>query len=443
MRAETLAPIRRISVIGLGKLGAVVAGCHASRGFDVIGVDIDARAVEHVACGKPPVPEPGIEELYAMGRARLTATQDMRAAVQDSDASLVVVPTPSDADGGYSLAHALRVCEEIGAGLSSKEGYHLVAMKSTVLPGACAADLIPALEEASGKRCGEDFGFCYSPEFIALGSVIHDIFHPDLVVLGESDRLAGDLVEGIYRRLLQAEPPLARMNLVNAELSKLAVNAYVTMKITFANSLARICERLAGGDVDAVTGALGMDSRIGPKYLKGGLGFGGPCFPRDNRAMLSLARRLGVPFSLAESTDATNLDPARAVVERVVARAPAGARVGVLGLSYKPDTPVVEQSQGVFIARLLRERGFQVTTYDPLAMDSARRELGDQVKYAESAQAAVDDHSAVVIATPWPEFGSLDYSAMGLGDPLVVDCWGILADHDGTGRVRLGAWSSR
>lgn len=438
MRSAASHDIQRISAFGLGKLGAVVAGCHASRGFDVIGVDVNLETVEKVARGEPPVLEPGIDDLYAACGGRLTVTEDAREAVLGSEASLLMVPTPSESDGSYSLTFALRVCERIGAALAEKDGYHLVVMKSTVLPGACDAELIPALERTSGRRCGEDFGFCYNPEFIALGSVIHDTFHPELCLLGESDARCGDLVEGMYRRLLAADPPLERMNLVNAELAKLALNAYVTMKITFANSLGRLCERLPGGDVDAVTAAIGRDTRIGSRYLKGGLGFGGPCFPRDNQALLSLARRLDVPFLLAEATDATNMHPARSVIDRVANRLQPGGRVGVLGLSYKPDTPVVEQSQGLFIARELAERGFHVTAYDPLAMDAARAELKDGVKYVESAQAAVNAQDAVIIATPCREFAGLDYDGSAEARAFVVDCWGMLSGHDGTHWVRLG-----
>jgi UDPglucose 6-dehydrogenase len=431
--------IQRISVFGLGKLGSVVAGCHASRGFDVIGVDVVAEVVARVARCVPPVQEPDLERLYESSRGRLTASDDTKQAVHGSDLSLIVVPTPSHDDGSYDVRAAVRVCEGIGEALASKDGYHLVAMKSTVLPGDCHAQLIPALERTSGRRVGRDFGFCYSPEFIALGSVVRNLFHPDVVLLGESDERAGDLLAAVYRRVLGREPPLARMNIVNAELAKLAVNTYVTMKISFANSLARVCERLPGGNVDVVTHAIGADTRIGSKYLKGGLGFGGPCFPRDNRALLSLARRLGVPFHLAEATDAGNLDPARELVRRLADAVAAGSRVGLLGLSYKPDTAVVDHSQAILIAKELSARGFEVTAFDPLAIDAARTELGDQVKFAESGQAAIDGQQAVVIATPWREFAALDWSDPSGRGPLVFDCWGLLDEQAALRRVRLGA----
>jgi UDPglucose 6-dehydrogenase len=423
--------VTRISVFGLGKLGAVVAGCHASRGFEVVGVDVAEDSVEKVRRGQPPVEEPGIEDLYAACGGRLTATLDGAKAVCDSDATLIIVPTPSEPDGSFSLRYALRTCEVIGRGLREKTDPHLVVMKSTVLPGACDAELIPALETASGKRVGVDFGFCYNPEFIALGSVIRNMLYPDFVLIGGSTPDAGDQVAAIYNRLLETNPPMARLSIVNAELAKLALNSYVTMKITFANLLARLCEQLPGGDVDSVTEALGLDTRIGPKYLKGGLGYGGPCFPRDNKALLSLAGTLDVPFPLAEATDSANYDLTVRAADLVASKVPPGGQVAVLGLSYKPDTAVIDESQGLLLSEMLAERGLQVTAYDPLAMEATRRVLGDQIKYAESASACIADADVVLIATPWREFRGIDYSRAARGSgQLVIDCWGLL-DGDG------------
>jgi UDPglucose 6-dehydrogenase len=422
--------VRTISVFGLGKLGAVVAGCHASRGFHVIGVDVNRHSVDSSNRGVPPVQEPGIEDLYRSCQGLLTATTDSFAAVTNSEATLICVPTPSDPDGGYSLHYVLEACKAVGDALREKNEYHLVVLKSTVLPGSCDQEIVPILEARSGKRCGRDFGFCYNPEFIALGSVIYNIFNPDLVLIGESNETAGDWLMQIFARLLDTQRETARMNLVNAELAKLAVNSYVTMKITFANLLGRLCEQLPGGDVDIVTGALGLDSRIGAKYLKGGLGYGGPCFPRDNGAMLCLAQRLGVSFPLAMATDEANREIAGHVADLVASKVPIGARVGILGLSYKPNTPVIEESQGVLVTEILLDRGFEVVAYDPVAMGEARKVFGQSIKYADSAQTCVRDADVVLITTPWQEFKRLDYfPSNGSKDPIVIDCWGMLGEE--------------
>jgi UDPglucose 6-dehydrogenase len=180
---------------------------------------------------------------------------------------------------------------KIGKALARKNSYHLVVLSSTVMPGA-TEKIRQMLEQTSGKRCGEEFGFCYNPEFIALGSVIRDMLNPDMLLIGESDERAGQILAGIYGNVCKSKPVVARMNFVNAELTKLSVNTYVTTKISYANMLAEICEKLPGADADVVTSALGLDSRIGRKYLKGALGYGGPCFPRDNVAFAALARSL-------------------------------------------------------------------------------------------------------------------------------------------------------
>jgi len=431
-----------ISLFGLGKLGAVIAGCYASRGFQVIGVDVSESAVGSCKRSVPPVQEPGIEELYRSAGTRLTATSNGTAAVFGTETTFIIVPTPSDRDGDFSLKYVLETCAVIGQALRKKTRYHLVVLKSTVSPGSCDSYVIPALETHSGKRCGVDFGFCYSPEFIALGSVIHNIFNPDLTLVGESDTRAGDSLLEMYGRLLAKEAPTARMNVVNAELTKLAVNTYVTMKISFANLMAQLCERLPGGDVDAVTAALGRDSRIGSKYIKGGLGYGGPCFPRDNAAMLSVARRLGVSFPLAEATDKANREIPARIADLVASKAPARGRVGVLGLSYKPDTPVIEESQAIMITQILLQRGLAVQAYDPSAMEPARQLFGERIQFMDSAQACIDGADIVLIATPWKQFKALHY---GLGGATVIDCWGLL---EGTAKIhpsviRIGINNSR
>jgi UDPglucose 6-dehydrogenase len=427
----------KISIFGLGKLGAVIAGCYATRRIDVIGVDVNAATVQQCHAGIPPVQEPGIEELYLSGRGYLSASMDGFAATLDSSATIITVPTPSEPDGGYSIKYVLEACDVIGEAIRKKDAYHLVVLKSTVLPGACDNAIVPALESRSGKRCGKDFGFCYNPEFIALGSVIKNIYNPDLTLIGESDPSAGDLLQAIHERVVAAQAPTARMSLVNAEIVKLAVNTFVTMKISFANLLAGVCERLPGGDVDIVTDALGRDSRIGPKYIRGGLGFGGPCFPRDNAAMLSLARRLGVSFPLAEATDLANQEIPRRIADLVTSHASTGGRVAILGLSYKPDTPVIEESQSILIANLLMDGGLELQAYDPLAMPAARAVLGDRIRLVDSAQACIAGADVILIATPWKEFKHLNYRNTGGPKPAtVIDCWGLL-DGEVSQDVRL------
>ena len=302
----TSATLPRVSVVGLGKLGAPLAAVLASRGFTVIGLDVSKTLVDALNAGKMPIVEPQLNELIAANRQRLSATMDADEAVEKSDASFVIVPTPSDSTGFFSNRFVLQAMESLGKALRNKKGYHMVVITSTVMPGTTGGEIKAALEAASGRKVGPDLGLCYNPEFIALGSVVRDMLFPDSILIGESDPKAGDMLQTIYLQMCENKPPVQRMNFINAELTKISVNTYVTTKISYANMLADICDRLPGADVDAVTKALGADTRIGPKYLKGAMGYGGPCFPRDNVAFAALARKIGARADVAEATDRIN-----------------------------------------------------------------------------------------------------------------------------------------
>jgi UDPglucose 6-dehydrogenase len=417
----------RVSVIGLGKLGSPLAAVIASKGHEVIGVDINQELVRLLNEGRAPVLEPGLQELLGQCRSRLTATGDVKAAVERSELTHVIVPTPSDPNGRFSLRHVLAAVPAIGAALREKSTFHVISLTSTVMPGQTGGELVPALEAASGKKCGVDFGVCYNPEFIALGNVIAGLLYPDFVLVGESDARSGQILEEFYRTICERRPPVARMAFVNAELTKLSVNTFVTTKISYANMLAQICEALPGADVDVVTSALGLDARIGGKYLRGATGYGGPCFPRDNVAFSALARGLGWPARLAEATDGLNRERVGQIEARVRSLLPAGGTVGVLGLSYKPATPVIEESQSVELARRLADSGVRVVVYDPAAIPATRAQLGDRVAYAGSRDECAAAADVLVVATPWEEFRGLNPARLRSG-ATVLDCWRILPD---------------
>ena len=423
----------RISVIGLGKLGSPMAACFAAKRFTTIGVDLNESYVEAINEGRSPIYEPGLAEMLAEGRACLTATSDTVKAVAETDATFLIVPTPSDDHGGFSLRYVLAACDAIGEALRDKDAYHLVVLTSTVMPGSTGGPVRQALEEASGKHASMDFGLCYSPEFIALGSVLRDFLNPDFLLVGESDHRAGETLAEIYRKVVDNDPPVARLNFVNAELAKISVNTFVTTKIAFANMLARICERLPEASVDQVTSALGLDSRIGAKYLRGAISYGGPCFPRDNAALASLARSLDAPAYVAEATDAANRDGIQRLAQMVIERLPRGGTAGVLGLSYKPNTDVIEESPGLYLVRSLAGRGVDVIAFDPVAVANARREMdGSDVRFADTAEEAIQDSDVVVIATAWQEFAGIDASVFERdGDQrVVIDCWRILVSEE-------------
>lgn len=413
----------RIAVIGLGKLGAPLAAVLASVGHTVIGIDRNPAIVQALNAGSTPFAEPGLPGRLAMAKGRLCATTDYGAAIPQTELSFVIVPTPSTADGSFSNEFVLDAVHRIGAALRTTDRYHVVNITSTVMPGSTGGEIRQALEGASGRKVGETLGLTYNPEFIALGTVIRDLLHPDMVLIGESDPRAGDVLAAAYARTVPADTPVQRMNWVCAELTKLAVNTFVTTKISYANMLAELCESLPGADAAIVTRALGQDSRIGGKYLKPALGYGGPCFPRDNLALAALARSLGTAADIAEATDSINRRQAARVVSLVARLAPHPTTIAILGLAYKPDTAVTDESQGLLIAAALAEAGHSILLCDPLALPDA----------TIPPQAAIEAATLIIIATPDPSFATLDYPA----DKIILDCWRILPPQAAT-IIQLG-----
>lgn len=420
--------IKRISVIGLGKLGASMAAAFAERGFGVIGVDVNHQSVELVNHGRAPVQETDLDKMIASNKDRIRATLSHEDAILDSDISFVIVPTPSDERGAFSLQYAEWAFKEIGKAIGKKKDYHNVVLTSTVLPGSTRQALLPILEKESRKKAGRDFGLCYSPEFIALGSIIRDFLNPDFTLVGELDEKCGRQLEELYGRVIHGDRPCARMSLENAELTKISINTFVTTKIAFANMVAEICEKLPGGDVDVVTNALGLDSRIGRKYLTGSIGYGGPCFPRDNVALSFIARELGVDAKLAQTTDSMNRSIAAKVTARILPMLRKGATVGILGLSYKPFSHVTEESQGLYIAKNLAKHGLRVVAFDPMAGDMSVNEIRRNIVVLDSIEDCLKQSEAVLITTPDPFFAQLAQEAFKneWNEVLVFDFWRLL-----------------
>lgn len=430
--------IQNVSVIGLGKLGGSMAAGMASRGLNVIGVDVNRHAVDAVNAGRAPVQETGLGEMIAANKARIRATLSTEEAVLGSDLSFVIVPTPSDERGAFTLQYARFAFKALGQALRKKPGYHVIVLTSTVLPGATRHGLLPILEQESGKKCGPDFGLCYNPEFIALGSVIRDFLNPDFYLLGQFDPRSGDLLEQVHHRVSQNNAPVKRMSLENAELAKIAVNSYVTMKISFANMLAEFCEKLPGGDVDVVSDALGMDKRIGRKYLTGGFGFGGPCFPRDNVALNFMGRSLGVDSRLLAMNDDYNRGLSKRYVEKLQAHLLKGANVAVLGLAYKPLSHVIEESPGVYLCRALSEAGYRVIGHDNLAAPYAETALKMSALVTDSLEEALKDADVVLVTTTDQAYTSLTADALlrGRKQITLVDFWRALKPLAADPRIR-------
>lgn len=413
--------------MGLGKLGSVIAAVYAGAGHEVIGVDINVDSVSAINSGYAPVSEPGLQKLLDESGSRLSATTDVNSAVMASDATYIIVPTPSDQTGVFTNRYVIQAMCDVGEAIRNTDRRHTVIICSTVMPGSCDGILSESLGKASGKTVGVDVGLVYSPEFIALGSVVKNMHFPDVILIGESDAESGNLVERNALSVVRNEPSVQRMNMVNAEIVKIAINTFVTTKISYANMLSEICDLMPGSNVDVVTDAVGSDSRIGTKYLKGALGYGGPCFPRDNIALTRFAEGLGVSAAIPRATDAINDRQVSRLFELIEEMTDTDATVAVLGLSYKPDTSVCEMSQGVEIANKLVTAGFSVVAYDPQASPSSAPTLSAEVRFVREIHEAIDAASTVVITTAWPEFRLL--TGKQLKDKFVIDAWGVLDDE--------------
>lgn len=403
--------LQKVSVFGLGKLGACIAATLAQRGFDVIGIDIDPEKVRRVNEGLPPVEEPLLAQTIQDAKGRLRATTNANEVVQ-TDVSFFIPPSPSLPDGSFSNEFLLKAMQPAARAVcaAGKKG-HLFVCSSTTTPGAMDSVLIPMLEKETGWKCGQDFGVCYNPEFIALGNVVNGLLEPDLVLIGESDPESGAALEDLYKRYNRNKPRLARMSIVSAELTKISVNSYITLKISFTNQLRMIAERMPKADIHAILEAIGSDSRIGGKYLRAGVSYGGPCFPRDNRLLAFAARQAGVTAPLAEASDVVNEATKIDLLNKVKSLVQKGETVAVLGLSYKPDTYITEESAGLYLAQKLQREGYQVLAHDYGASPSNSPSLHEFKMLKNPEELAwSDDVKVVVLCCPWPQYRALKFN---------------------------------
>jgi UDPglucose 6-dehydrogenase len=412
----------KIAVIGLGRLGFPLAVALAHRGFKVIGVDIDPEVIEAVNAHRIPehICEPGLQEMLD-GTENLIGTMDMEAAVF-APISIVMVNTPSRDDGSFSLMHVLTVCQALGVHLQNRDAYHTVIISSTVMPGDCDGPIREALEEASGRKVGKDLGLCCCPEFVALGNILRGFLEPDFVIIGASDIKADFQAQSLYKQFCLNDPPIHNMSLTSAEIAKIGLNVAVVTKMAMAAQLTWLCQRYPGADADAVLAAIGDDSRIGRSYFTKTLWPGGPCFPRDSASFIAAARKVGQPVPVAEGTDAYLW---LQIAEMADWLESFGGRIGILGLTYKAGVSVTDDSYGLALADLLRQRGQKVKVCDP------------HVPETMSLKDIVNTSDVLVVTVGHAEFQALE--KMDLRGKIVVDCRGFLDENKISGQyVRQG-----
>lgn len=415
-----------ISVVGTGYVGLSTAVCFASRGYKVIASTYDVDKIRLINDKVPPFYEPMLTELLTSGieSGNLKAIYGREEAILNTDVTFVTVGTPELADGSVDLTFVRKACVEIGRALRKKDGYHLVAIKSTVTPGTTNEVVKPILEVASGKPAGRDFALCMTPEFLRQGSSIYDTFNPDRVIIGEHDETSGDALYDLFQEFYDNNVPIVRMNLASAEMVKYASNAFLATKISFANELANVCEKLDDVDVNHVMAGVGLDGRINPKFLNAGAGFGGSCLPKDVKALVSVAKAVGCKTPLLSSVLDVNeaqplhvADLAISTLGRVT-----GKKVALLGLSFKPDTDDIREAPSLKIARRLMDKGAVVYAFDPAVTHIEGPNFEDLTCASSIAECLQGAHCCILV-TEWEQFKCLEPEDFikNMSEPVLID----------------------
>jgi len=412
-----------ICVIGTGYVGLVTGACFAEFGVQVICADVDAEKIARLERGEIPIYEPGLEDIVARNvkQGRLSFTTDTPAAINASLVIFVAVPTPPREDGSTDLGAVESVAREIGG---TMDGYKVIVNKSTVPVGTAEKVRGWIKEELAraDRHCA--FSVASNPEFLREGAAIGDFMRPDRVVIGTDDEQATAILKSLYRPLYLIEAPIVLTNVVTAELTKYAANAFLATKISFINEFANLSERV-GADVHDIARAIGLDKRIGPKFLHAGPGFGGSCFPKDTRSVAHFARAGGDGLEIVDAVIRVNENQRQRMVEKITCVLDGDVRdkrIGVLGLSFKPETDDMRDSPAAAIIRGLLSGGATVQAYDPQAMLEAAKELPG-IALCDDAYAACENADALVIVTEWNQFRMLDFERVKslLNQPVIVD----------------------
>ena len=408
-----------LCIVGVGYVGLVTGTCFAEFGNHVICVDNDKKKIASLQQGIIPIYEPGLEEMVKKNQmaGRLHFTVDVAEAVDKSLAVFIAVGTPSDSAGSANLEYVYEVAETIG---KLMKGYKIVVTKSTVPVGTGKA-----IQEIIEKNQKEKvpFDVASNPEFLREGSAIEDFMRPNRVVIGTSSEQATAIMKDLYSPLYLIETPFVITNVETAEVIKYASNAFLATKVSFINEIANICE-LVGADVHHVAKGMGLDRRIGPKFLHPGPGYGGSCFPKDTRAILNLAESFGYRFSIVESVIEVNERQHQRMVDKIenVLGSIQDKRLGILGLTFKPNTDDIRESPAIKIIRTLIKKGADISAFDPVGMDASKLVLND-IDYAQDMYDAAKDADALIIITEWNEFRFPDWERIKtlLRSPRVID----------------------
>lgn len=411
-----------VSVVGSGYVGTTLAACLADLGHTVLAVDVDEQIVDNLNAGQAPIHEPGLQPLLdAYAGSDLTATTD-HTAVAKTDVTFLAVGTPANDDGSLDSRILEAAAKDVGRAIAEKNAYHLIVVKSTVLPDIIESSIIPTIESSAGKPVGETLGVAVNPEFLREGSAVDDFMDPDRIVIGtDNDDDALDRLAELYAPLIiDWDVPVVETGRREAAMIKYASNSFLAAKVSLINDIGNVCKEF-GVDAYEVAEAMGMDERIGSQFLASGIGWGGSCFGKDTAAFVTAAREIGYePLMIQAAIDVNDQQPQRMLALLDLHVDVEGKRVAVLGLAFKPGTDDIRSSRAIPIIEGLRDRKAEVAAYDPQAMEvMAERYPG--IEYSGSPGAALDQAVAACVVTDWPEFAELDDEFSSMESPVVID----------------------
>ncbi len=423
----------RISVIGLGYVGLGLIACFSDLGYVVYSCDIDEKRVESVKKGIAPIYEPRLPEMIKKGveEGLIRATTDINEVIKSTDVSFICVGTPTSDEGNIDLKYIKSVSADIGKALKEKNAYHVVSVKSTVIPGTTDSHVIPIIEKESGKKVGTDFGVCMTPEFLQEGSSIHDFFYPEKIVIGAYDKKSKDMMFRVFKNFhpeKYGRDIFLFCDLRTAEMIKYANNSFLATKISFINEMANLSENF-GVDVKIISKAIGMDKRISPHFLNSGLGFGGSCFPKDVKALLKAGEISGYKSKILPAVlEVNEVQPLRSIqmLENALGDLE-GKVISILGLSFKPNTNDVRYAPSIKIIKNLLNKKSIVRAYDPVAIETFKKETGlnesTNIIYCANSKESLKNADAVIIVTEWDEFLNLkgDVFLSQMKTPVIVD----------------------
>jgi UDPglucose 6-dehydrogenase len=395
----------KIAIVGSGYVGLVTGTCFSEVGIDVVCVDIDRNKIENLKKGIIPIYEPGLEEMVLRNikKGRLDFTTSLAEALAGTEIIFISVGTPPDEDGSADLKHVLSVARECGRYMND---YLLVVTKSTVPVGTASKVRAAIDEELAGRGASIPFDVASNPEFLKEGAAIEDFLKPDRIVVGVDSQRAEDLMKSLYKPFTLNGHPIICMDLTSAEMTKYAANSMLATKISFMNDIANLCE-IVGADVNMVRKGIGSDSRIGPKFIYPGIGYGGSCFPKDVQALIKTAEEYNYELRVLKAVEAVNKDQKGILFNKIVnyfgGDIP-GRTVAIWGLSFKPHTDDMREAPSLTIISKLLEAGAHVRVYDPVAMKEARQLFGESITYADDQYDALIDADCLVLVTEWPEF---------------------------------------